>query len=1652
MKKFVLYIGFVLCNVGAVAQQAGFTFSQPSKCAPSTVTFTNTSTGSPTGYSWNFGDGTPPSATPNPQHPYINSGTYTVILTTYYGSTSSTSTQIITVLTPPTFSFTKLNDSICPSATISFSPTVTYPPNSNAIRSYFWDFGDGGSDTVSNPTYRYMNVPNQHVNYTVSLTITDTNGCSQKVTLPNYVYVKPKPEVDFSVDKQYFCLPDTPSIVNFTNLTTNTTNNTFQWHFGDGGQSTLENPTHGYSRVGNYSVSLTVTSGGGCVNTLSKTRVVEVIDFKVEWEVSDTIICTAPGNVLFRGLRGTNIEYTWLFGDGDTGWTTFSAITHTYQVSGTYIATVIADYRQGTCFAYDTATIHLYDSVDAFFSINGSSIISDTVLCDFQFSNPVVFKNITQYSSTDDFGFGSTSWWFGDGDSTTGDLVSHIFSRDTSRYTITMQTVTPYGCLLEVKRTIWYHSYVPVDAGFYDPYPVYLLEGCVPFSLPYITSAWIIQKCWDSKAVTFIWNWGDGSPLDTIVDSVAVGCCPCNEGIDWEIPLTPQHTYTDTGVFFVTLTFINEAGCPYTVNVGVVRVGMPTNVYFTTDFDYGEWCLSNFPAINVYPFDSLDSQGNPIAGVYADDFAWYVNGEYQGSGNMMPMRATNVGYVSILVWGSHNGCWTKGSHKDSIAYACPPKAYVDFFNDPPPKFHSTRKYYYECEFPQEIEFVDRSIGATFRRWFFGDEEDLIYQSTDTVITPKFRYTQIPSYLYNKNPKEIYITLAVYNDDSLDVNSPTYNRCKYCEDTASISFFVSDATPRLTVGNVCQGNEVRFYDTGTYDVGLFSWAIKFTPQNPYNNEYLSRDSIYTSSRQDEAFDEHFNVISAYIDIQKDGFPMIFREMEHYTAVYMTIDSLGCTRWDTIEFDIFSQSKAAFLSGKDGINFTSSKDTLCANHPDTLYLKDNSYTPYPFDTAVITQWKWKIIDIDTIVRDSSNLPSMVFTEKKEGMYDVNLRIVNQYGCITDTLFKNHILINKITAVFSPALPEYCNHTEVTFHNSSYITLYEYNRSTVLTCAWDFGDGTPPHTTTGTESVYHTYNLRKLPDTVDVTLTVWSHNSCSETYVNKVIIKGPIADFIADKHHFPCPEQGRTVNFQNISTGDIIRYNWSFGDPLSGIANESNVKDAMHDYKRAGNYDVTLIVIDNAGCTDTLAMPQHVFIDGPMGDFQYGALSGCVEHTVTFTPSNIYADTITVNPDKANPITAGGTDVHNPLYHTYTSPGAYLPYFYLIKWTDNNGVMEQCVVEWEGMDTIYAVKMSPDFETDSLYCSRSPLTLPNTTSLIPDYLSLDSAVWSYGNGDSSRNINGYVQYDTAGTYTVTMTVYAKNCMEQITKNIDIVDISDTIYTGPDSAFVCGYEITVSLDANFSEKLPNILIPQYEWKFDDGEIIYGNPISRTFYNSGDYPYQLTITFGSSNCMRNRFDTIFIQIFNFPTAEFEAKPQTVNYGEEIHFIDKSIQGDGKLTYWYWNFGDSTDSYLQNPTHGYTTTSGYITVSLWIEDEFGCRDSIEHEVLVLESLEFPNLFTPIGRDGKQYYFRPLEDKGYFKDFQINIYNRWGMLVWENSCTDPNCPNYDNSFWWNGNNKFGKRVEDGVYFWVVRATPLSGGKTLTKNGSVTVIGK
>jgi PKD repeat protein len=164
--------------------------------------------------------------------------------------------------------------------TVSFTDLSTDSPTA-----WQWDFGDGGADTVQDPTHEYAS-PGL---YTVSMTGTNADG-SDTETKADYITVTLAPPVaEFSGSPTSGTVPLT---VSFTDLSTNSPT-AWQWDFGDGGASTEQNPSYTYLLAGIYTPSMTATNAGGS-DTETKARYI-VVDFvdvaQDNWAYGDIMAC-----------------------------------------------------------------------------------------------------------------------------------------------------------------------------------------------------------------------------------------------------------------------------------------------------------------------------------------------------------------------------------------------------------------------------------------------------------------------------------------------------------------------------------------------------------------------------------------------------------------------------------------------------------------------------------------------------------------------------------------------------------------------------------------------------------------------------------------------------------------------------------------------------------------------------------------------------------------------------------------------------------------------------------------------------------------------------------------------------------------------------------------------------------------------------------------------------------------------------------------------------------------------------------------------------------------------------------------------------------------------------------------------------------------
>ena len=152
-----------------------FTASATNGNASLIVSFTPTTSGTITGYQWDFGDASIPASTSQfPTVTYKNPGTYSVSLTVTSpsGNVTNTKENLITVTTPPPVAnFSATPTSGVAPVSVSFKDTST-----GNITGRLWAFGDGVTSTDVNPTHIYSTAGT----YSVSLTVTGAGGSDTK--------------------------------------------------------------------------------------------------------------------------------------------------------------------------------------------------------------------------------------------------------------------------------------------------------------------------------------------------------------------------------------------------------------------------------------------------------------------------------------------------------------------------------------------------------------------------------------------------------------------------------------------------------------------------------------------------------------------------------------------------------------------------------------------------------------------------------------------------------------------------------------------------------------------------------------------------------------------------------------------------------------------------------------------------------------------------------------------------------------------------------------------------------------------------------------------------------------------------------------------------------------------------------------------------------------------------------------------------------------------------------------------------------------------------------------------------------------------------------------------------------------------------------
>lgn len=1628
-------------------------------CTPLTVTSTNTSTGNPINFNWYVdgfwaGNGATLPDQVFTAPPGNTSVTHTIHLDAYNHCGTDDTTATILVHPDVVAIFTPLNPVICEGDSVTFTEASL-----GTNLTWEWDFGDGSPlDNTQGPhTHTYTTAGT----YTVSLIV---DGDCGPDTMTTDVTVNPIPIADIT-GPPVICA-GTPAV--FTN--NSTAGGTYAWNFGAGATpatSTLFDPGPiDYTGSGTVMITLDVDVLG-CTN--ADTVYVDIDPIPLpSFTLTPNDGCT-PLDVTITNTSTINPGDTWAwdFGNGNTS---------TAQNPANEMFTTVLNDTVYNVQLIITSADGCIDSVTQTVTVHPLPVADFNIVPDTACANDIIsYLNNSTGATT-------YAWDFGDGNTTTAISPTHSYTNQ-GTYTVELIAYTGFNCTDTV-----YHNVVIDSIPGADFTPT--IE-CVGDSTQFTDIS-------TGGAVSWAWNFGDGSPVDNsqnpvhlyaasgtynvqltvtnpagclhtttiavVVNDVPVANFTTNPTclgsitqftdatsgvpISWEwdfgdgSPLDnnqhPTHVYAATGTYDVTLVVGGGSGCSDTITLQVTVTPVPTS-----DFTFNAEC------INDTTFFVDASTGGP------DTWYWdFGDGNTDATNNPNPDHVyTTAGNYNVMLVTSYSasGC------TDTVWYA------VDAWPRTVPSFTSNTP----C-LGGSTDFVDGTTNnPTIWTWDFGDGSPI-----DN----------------SQNPSHVYATPGLF-DVSL-VTENTYG----CIDSTQVTIQVYPLpVAEFSWDTVCSGFVSTFADLSTNAV---AWEWDFDDGSPLDlnaspTHTFPSDGQYNVQlvvwNPDGCTDTVWHLVDVWPNPVAD-FTTNIACLTYPTD--FTDNSTNAVQW-TYDFGdgspLSTQSNPSYTYLADG---TYNVEQVVTNIYGCMDSITSTVTVLPIPQAGFTNntvcagatvqfndtttgtpnyWEWDFGDGSPVDLNQNPIHSYTLG----GTYNITLIAGNSAGCY-DTLATT-------IDVYTVPVPDF-GYDTVCFLNVTNFTDLSTDAVPFATWDWDFGDG-------NTSGDQHPTYIYQNPGNYTVTLNVTNVNGCDSSVSHPVTVtQVPVAAFAWDTVCLGAP-----TTFTDLSTGPPNTWLWDFGD-----GNTSTAQHPVHTYASPGTYLVSLIVSGTGtGCTDqtfnivTISNNAVAGINAPD--------SVCNGTQVTFDDvSTITNGTIT---SWFWDFGDGNTSTAEDTVYDYAVPGTYIV-------THSVAASGGCVSSIT--DTVTVLPLPVAAFSTNIVCEGQ---ITQFTDMTPG--TIGTWNWDFGDGNTSTDQNPTHIYAAEGNYTVTLSVITpEGCSDVTTGNVLVNELPVAAFTND---IACWYDPT-----NFTDQstINTGSIVAWGWDFGDGNTSNIQNPSHAFTVMNDSFYVTLVVASDKGCL----DTVVQLVETYPVVDFDYGPVQASGCApfEAEFIDNStIPGGSNITTWFWDFDDGNFDFNQNPTHIYgdagdyyvsltvtstdgctftdtlnypitvfpqpiagftadktsipildpevefTNTSsadaiawdwdfgdfegsleehpvhiypdtGYYQVSMIAQNNYGCLDTAYLTLHVYGDYTFyvPNAFTPDG-DGYNDIFY-TQHYG-LVEYEFFIFNRWGEIIFRS--TDPNEG-------WDGTYK-GVDVEVEVYVWMAKIRDINNEQHIER-GHVTVI--
>ena len=515
-------IGYITVYENVVTN---FTADQTIGMVPLTVRFTDTSTGNPTSWYWDFGDGYF-STDRDPVHTYNEARKYSVTLNAShaYSFNKKTKPDYIQVESTPVEAKFAVNRTAGPrSLTVQFTDTSTGGPTG-----WNWTFGDGATSNLQTPVHTYT------ANGTYSVTLTATHGTSTFISRPVTITVYTPIVAQMSVINSDGMAP---LAVSFTDSSTGDWDR-WSWQFGDLTPNSTElNPVHSYTKGGVYIANLTVWNSLRPDLRYTASATITAYDQANAAFTANVTSGIAPLTVQFWDNSSGNPNWrAWDFDSDGTVDSSEPNPTHVFREGGTYLVTLHVGNPAGEDPTPATRLIVVSEIFNASFTANVT-----------QGSTPLAVQ-FTDESTGD--GLTEWVWGFGDGTgSSTSQNPVHTYTSAGS-YTVSMTVKNATRSDSEVRTGYIIVTYAPVlpIAGF-SASPTL---GIAPLDVDFTDL---------STGNPTSWQW-DFKNDGTIVSDLQ------NPGV----------TYEGAGTYTVKLTVNNTDSSDEEVKIGYITVVDPSAV------------------------------------------------------------------------------------------------------------------------------------------------------------------------------------------------------------------------------------------------------------------------------------------------------------------------------------------------------------------------------------------------------------------------------------------------------------------------------------------------------------------------------------------------------------------------------------------------------------------------------------------------------------------------------------------------------------------------------------------------------------------------------------------------------------------------------------------------------------------------------------------------------------------------------------------------------------------------------------------------------------------------------------------------------------------------------------------------------------------